>query len=79
MSRPHYEAGDAVIWRAVVSNYGHIYRIPAVVLSQSAKRVRIETRYNDGRPERRVSVKPKNLAPASPAPDAATGEGPAHG
>lgn len=57
--------GDRVVWTATVSNYGHQQRIPAVVLSVG-KRVRIETRYDDGRPERRVNVKPENLRTGEP-------------
>lgn len=58
-------AGTLVKWYAVVSNYGHIDAVRAVVLSVGPKgRVRIETRYNDGKPERRVNVKLGNLRPA---------------
>ena len=53
--------GDRLLWRAVVSNYGHIAYIPVRVLTVGLKRVYVETEYNDGRPERRVRVKPENL------------------
>ena len=56
-----FRPGMIVHWHAVVSNYGHIQAVRAVVLSVSAKRVRIETRYDDGKPERRVNVKAENL------------------
>lgn len=53
--------GDPAIWRATVSNYGHQRDVPVVVLSIGPQRVRVETRYGDGKPERRVLVKPENL------------------
>jgi hypothetical protein len=52
------------MWRATVSNYGHQQRIPVRVLSVGPKRVYVETQYQDGKPERRVRVKPENLFPA---------------
>jgi hypothetical protein len=55
--------GDRMIWLAVVSNYGHLYRIPVRVLSVGARRVRVETEYQDGRPERRINVGAWNLRP----------------
>ena len=53
------KVGDFVIWRAVVSNYGHISRIPAVVLSVGPKRVRIQTHRQNRL--RQHLVKPENL------------------
>lgn len=56
--------GDLLLWRATVSNYGHQQRIPVRVLSVGPRRVYVETQYHDGRPERRVRVKPENLVGA---------------
>ena len=58
--------GDRLVWRAIVSNYGHTQRIPVRVLSVGPRRVYVETQYQDGRPERRVRVKPENLLPEMP-------------
>ena len=58
--------GDRRTWKKVVSNYGHIDGVPVVVLSVGPRRVYVETQYCDGKPERRVRVKPENLFPARP-------------
>ena len=60
-----FAVGQVVIWRALVSNYGHVQEIPAVVVSVGPKRVRIETRWRDGVKERQINVKPENLVPAA--------------
>lgn len=62
------KVGDRRMWRAVVSHYGHIAGVPVVVLSVGPKRVFVETQYCDGKPERRVRVKPENLFPGAATP-----------
>lgn len=58
--------GDLVVWRRTVSNYGHQRDVPAVVESVGPKRVRVRTRFADGKPEIRRTVKPENLRRAAP-------------
>lgn len=61
MSPAELRPGMSLEWRAVVSNWGHVSGVPVSVVSVGPKRVRVETRYNDGKPERRVNVKAENL------------------
>ena len=54
--------GDRMIWRHVVSNYGHIAHTPVEVVSIGPKRVRVRHRFEGAWLYK--LVKPESLLPA---------------
>lgn len=61
------KVGDAVTWRHVNrGGYGYVWRIPAVVVSRSAKRVRLAVLRQDGGAVVYRSVLPDSCGPEQP-------------